>query len=305
MHNLSVSCLEDKSTTWNQTIRSAIDAWLNASSDYAMHAKNVRPFLREIFDNVDTEPFTALPLFLLVLFKNEMPQLLKVWSKYDGVAPLEGKLNAIKLSLLTVSHIRNEISLSQMHKIVHFWINRLPSESMYAMDLNIRNIWVECEIILADMAQYCEKAVTTDGYGPAPKKWAHNAGKALNTMDISISNKHILAIFESSLTLKTKRRLAKHLHPQTWLHPDVYLLLEPLLSKHVQERYQALPWHNCAPEINKDLTLLYSPEIGVFLESLGGENIWADRSRILDMIKNSALPILDIENTLFELPLSF
>ncbi len=130
---------------------------------------------------------------------------------------------------------------------------------------------------------------------PLPLRWAAKLENELEDMTFEQQAECLTFWFNSPLSAPYKIRAAKGACPEIWLNPAVHGFLDTLLPKSENARWPALPWVDCekarprtkpaaAAQCNRDLMLLYCPQLAQIVDAVATEQMWTERKAMLQLV---------------------
>ena len=142
---------------------------------------------------------------------------------------------------------------------------------------------------------------------PLPLRWASRLKDELEDMTFEQQIECLTFWFNSNLSATYKIRAAKGASPQVWLNPAVHAFLGNILPKTEGTRWPTLPWvehENARPRIkqdaaaqcNRDLMLLYCPNLALVVDAVAPAQLWTERKSMVQLVTACSKKTSDVEN---------
>lgn len=150
---------------------------------------------------------------------------------------------------------------------------------------------------------------------PIQTRWAAKLKDALENMTITQQTECLAFWFKSDLPTTYKIRAAKGTNPLVWLDPVLRMALNNMLPYSDNARWPMLPWvghertrpivkQSVAAQYNRDVMLLYCPELALIVDAVAPPQLWTDRKAMVQLVtactkKNQPMPDLPDVGNLF------
>lgn len=230
-------------------------------------------------------------------WKNHIPmqRALECWHHH-----LKASTNTPRISFLpacpsmfsNIAELFPHLDTAQAQLLTAFWTqNLLGGNIAYTLELKMRAPWISSQIVLGRMSIYCTDAKTNSPGTPSSLKcWERSLKHSFSKMEDSFVSQTLLAFLHSDLGQTTKIKVCKQASASAWLSPTIIEHLSPLLPSNSVAKYTILPWMSVSKDrhqpalVNQEMAQLYTPDIAMLLNSIGGDDVWKDRNKVMSII---------------------